>query len=89
MAKHKRLWDLYRFPGFYPEHTVSGIYGDPKARVIGLIRRGKKRSAGPVVVFTMLSTTEKREEFAIFPVATCGFTWTWKSAESSVAGARR
>jgi len=89
MAKHKRLWDLYRFPGFYPEHMVCGIYGDPKARVIGLIRRGKKRSAGPVVVFTMLSTTEKREEFAIFPVATCGFTWTWKSAESSVAGARR
>ncbi len=89
MAKHRRLWDLYRFPGFYPEHTVSGTYGDPKARVIGLLRRGKKRAAEPVVVFTIPSTTERREEFAIFPVATCGSTWTWKSAESSVAGARR
>ena len=89
MAKHKRLWDLYRFPGFYPEHTISGIYGDPKARVIGLIRRGKKQSAEPVVVSTIPSTTEESEEFEIFPVETCGSTWTWRSVGSSVAGVGR
>ena len=43
MARYRRLWDTYRFPGFRPQHTVSGIFGDPKARVIRLVRRGKKR----------------------------------------------
>ena len=49
MQKNKQLWDLYRFPGFSLEHTLSGIFGDPRARVIGLIRRGKKLSAAPAV----------------------------------------
>jgi hypothetical protein len=31
------------FPGFRPEQTVRGIFGDPKARVITLKRRSKKR----------------------------------------------
>jgi hypothetical protein len=89
MAKHKRLWDLYRFPGFYPEHTVSGIYGDPKARVIGFIRRGKKRFAELAVVFTTAFTTGKSAGFGIFPAATCGSTWMWKSVGFSAAGVRR
>ncbi len=38
-AKRKRrLWDTYAFPGFRPRPTVHGIFGDPKARVITLIR---------------------------------------------------
>jgi hypothetical protein len=53
MRKHKRLWDLYRFPGFSPEHTLSGIFGDPRARVIALKRRGKKRFVAPVVESTI------------------------------------
>jgi transposase len=28
----RRLWDAYWFPGFRPEPTVCGIFGDPKAR---------------------------------------------------------
>ena len=32
----------YRFPGFRPGTTVQGIFGDPKARVVYLHRRGKK-----------------------------------------------
>ena len=41
-VKFKHLIDTYRFPGFKPLATVRGIFGDPKARVIRLVRRGKK-----------------------------------------------
>src|SRR5258708_22303191 len=44
--RRRRLWDTYSFPGFRPEPTVSGIFGDPKARLITLKRRSKKRRAG-------------------------------------------
>jgi hypothetical protein len=39
--RRRRLWDAYCFPGFQPEPTVRGIFGDPKARVIRLNRRSK------------------------------------------------
>ena len=45
----RRLWDAYAFPGFRPRPTVRGVFGDPKARVITLERRSKKRSAAAVV----------------------------------------
>lgn len=41
----RRLRDAYAFPGFRPQPTVRGVFGDPKARVISLGRRSKKRSA--------------------------------------------
>ena len=47
--KRKRLLDAYRFPGFRPLEEVRGVFGDPKARVIILVRRSKKRSARNVV----------------------------------------
>jgi len=43
MRKYKRLWDVYRFPGFNPGSIVKGLFGDPQALVIKLRRRGKKR----------------------------------------------
>jgi hypothetical protein len=88
MAKHKRLRDLYRFPGFYPEHSISGIYGDSKARIIGLIRRGKKQYA-VVVVSIIPTTTGKSGESETCPAETCGSTWMWRSVACSVAGAAR
>jgi hypothetical protein len=87
MGKHIRLWDLYRFPGFSPEHTLSGIFGDPRARVITLKRRGKKRSVAPVVGFTTPSTTGRSAGFATCPVERCGFIWPWRFAGSFVEGA--
>src|SRR5271157_3354335 len=41
MRKPRRLDDAFRFPGFRPEATVRGIFGDPKARILRLLRRGK------------------------------------------------
>ena len=40
--------DAYAFPGFRPQPTVRGVFGDPKARVVTLVRRSKKRSAAAV-----------------------------------------
>ena len=44
-GRKRRLWDAYAFPGFGPETTVRGIFGDPKARIVRLKRRSKKRAA--------------------------------------------
>jgi len=67
MRKTKRLWDAYRFPGFTPEPEVSGIFGDPKALVIKLRRRGKKRFAGPADGHTGHFTTARFVGYGIFP----------------------
>jgi hypothetical protein len=32
--RQRRLWDAYHFPGFRPQLTVRGVFGDPRARVI-------------------------------------------------------
>ena len=89
MAKHKQLRDVYRFPGFSPQHRISGIFGDPRALLIPLNRRGKKQFAEPAGRSIARSTTERSEGFAICPVGICGFTWTWRCAASFAAGAGR
>ena len=43
--RQRRLWDAYAFPGFRPQATVRGVFGDPKARIVTLVRRSKKRCA--------------------------------------------
>jgi len=56
MQKQRRLWDTYRVPGFRPGTTVQGIFGDPKARVLQLHRRGKKRFADPAAISSEVGT---------------------------------
>ena len=89
MAKYKQLRDFYRFPGFYPQGSVSGIFGAPRALVIRLKRRGKKQFVEPAVRPIVPSTTERPAGFEICPAQICASTWTWKFAASFVAGARR
>lgn len=89
MEKKRRLWDTYRFPGFRAEHTVSGIFGDPKARVIRLMRTEKKRRVEYAALFTIPTTTKRPEGFGTFPVEMCGFFWRWKSDGSFAAGAKK
>ena len=38
----RRVLDAYRFPGFRPQATVKGVFGDPVACIVTLVRRGKK-----------------------------------------------
>jgi hypothetical protein len=84
----KRLWDAYRFPGFMPETKVSGIFGDPKALVIKLRRRGKKRFVGFADGRTGRFTTARCDRFGIFRAATVVYIWMWRFDEfcAGVAG---
>src|SRR5258705_3525091 len=68
--RRRRLWDTYWFPGFRPQPTVHGIFGDPKARVITLNRRSKKRAAGAAVMSRWAGTTGKFGGCVIFRAAT-------------------
>jgi hypothetical protein len=66
---------------------LSGIFGDPRARVIGLIRRGKKLFVAPVAAFIIPTTIGKLAEFATCPVERYGFISKWRSAELLVESA--
>src|SRR5450759_3711380 len=63
--RQRRLWDTYTFPGFRPQPTVRGVFGDPKARIITLARRAKKRFAGAAGEFIRVGTTGVYGRFAI------------------------
>ena len=86
MEKLRRLEDAYRFPGFGPEKTVRGLFGDPKARVLRLQRRQKKRLVESAGSGRGFSTIASSGESAIFPVGTPASTWRSKSAASSAGG---
>jgi len=87
--RQRRLWDAYRFPGFRPQPTVRGVFGDPKARVITLVRRSKKRFAAAVVARTRAGTTGVSARFAISPAAMRASTWNSRfgAFSAEVAGA--
>jgi hypothetical protein len=72
-ARKRRLWDTYAFPGFRPEGTVRGIFGDPKARIIRLKRRSKKRDAVVVGAYIKAGTIARCVVRAISPAATHGY----------------
>ena len=59
MAQFTRLRDFYSFPGFTPNATVQGVFGDPYAVVVTLRRRPKKRSAGNATPLTAPSTIKR------------------------------
>ena len=75
--KRKRLRDAYRFPGFVPLAAVQGVFGDPKAVVVKLSRRRKKRGAVGVVDGVAVTTTTGSSECGICRAETGGFTWKW------------
>ena len=76
MAISRRLTDLFRFPGVRPYATTRGVFGDSKARVLRLERRGKKTAAGFAARLYAASTTAKFTAFAISLVGTHASTWS-------------
>ena len=85
-AKRKRrLWDAYAFAGFRPERTVRGIFGDPKARIIKLLRRSKKRAAAVVDARIAVGTIAQFVVCATFRVAIRGSISSSRS-DASFAG---
>jgi hypothetical protein len=89
MPKHRRLWDIYRFPRFHPSNTVLGIFGDPKARVIRLIRRGKKQFVEPAALSIIPSTTGRFAGYETSPAGICASIWRWKFGVSFAGDARK
>src|SRR5271168_4150210 len=74
LTKTKRLRDSYRFPGFHPALIISGMFGDPRARVIRLTRRSKKRCAEFVAGYKVGGMTANCARSGIFPQETCAST---------------
>jgi hypothetical protein len=87
MAKFQQLDDLYRFPGFVPQSRIRGVFGDPRAVVITLLRRRKKRFATSAAKRTGASTTSGLGVPGTSRVATSVFISSILSAGSSVSGA--
>ncbi len=78
MKKTKKLLDEYRFPGFRPKAAVKGKFGDPRARVVSLIRIQKKLSAALAALFTGRSMTVKSDASGICPAAMPASIWISK-----------
>jgi len=73
------------FSGFRPLARVVGMFGDPRARLVTLVRRGKKRSVGAVAPFTAAGTTAGAAAHGICPAAATASTWTSRSGASTAA----
>ena len=89
MRKRQRLVELYAFPGFRPRAGVGGVFGDPKARVVFLERRGKKPGAGCVVGARVESTNAGFDGYEIFRPEKRASTWRWRSGAFFVGAAGR
>jgi hypothetical protein len=74
----RRLADTYTFAGFRPESNVQGIFGDPQARVVRLVRRGKKHFVERAARRTLAGTTAAADECGTFRAGSTAFTWIWR-----------
>jgi hypothetical protein len=83
--KPRRLADTYTFPGFRPLAYVQGIFGDPQARLITLVRRTKKQSAARVARPIGPGTTADNGVCGICRVGTIESTSIWRCGEFSAA----
>ena len=81
--------DEYRFPGFRPKARIQGMFGDPKARVIKLLRTQKKQYADAAALSTEVSMTRRCGLFGISPVEMQEFIWRRMYGGSCVEGATK
>jgi len=82
MGKKRWLLDEYRFPGFRPRAKIQGVFGDPKARVIRLERRQKKRHAAVAISCIGVPTTRQSGGYGTCPAGMPEYTWRWWSGAS-------
>ncbi len=75
------LLELYRFVGFRPLRLLKGVWGDPHARVISLVRREKKRFAAVAAKDCGIFMTLGLDKFGIWIAETSESIWRWKFAE--------
>jgi hypothetical protein len=84
----KRLLDAYRFPGFRPLDDLKGVFGDPLARVVTLVRRSKKHDAAPAVTMSPAGTTGAPVGSATCRAGRIGSSWSSRSGASPASVAR-
>ena len=60
MKHPQTLSALFSFPGFRARSRLQGIFGDPHARLVALVRRKKRPCAPAVGRRTGPSTTARR-----------------------------
>src|SRR5260370_40401726 len=87
--KRRRLLDAYRFPGFRPIEEVRGVFGDPHARIVTLVRRSKKRPAGHADENIPGGTIARFAALEIFRPAACAYSWSSRYGASGAASAAR
>ena len=79
----RRLIDAYAFPGFRPLSSVRGVFGDPQARVVTLVRRSKKLSAEVAERVAFRGTTGLDDGCATYRQVTSACTSTLRSVALS------
>jgi hypothetical protein len=85
----RRLADTYTFAGFRALQHIRGLFGDPRERLVRLVRREKKRSAVLAARVIGAGTTAAPVEYATCPTGRCAFTWRSKFGGCFAAGAAR
>src|SRR5271169_6578810 len=88
-TKRRRLLDAYQFPGFRPMEEVRGVFGDPHARIVTLVRRSKKRLAARAEESIPGGTIASFGELGTFRPAGCGYSWSSRCGASNAASAAR
>lgn len=85
----RTLLDEYRFPGYRPRARIKGVFGDPSARVVTLVRTQKKAVAANAGLSTGATTTSGCGASGTAPAGTPACIWRWRSAGCSAGRARR
>jgi hypothetical protein len=78
--KHiQTLSALFSFPGFRARSRLQGVFGDPHARLVALVRRKKLPCAPAVERGTAHSTTARHAGCGIRMPPAGGSTWRLSS----------
>ena len=89
MKTKKSFSEIYSFPGFRARAKFKkGILGDPKARIVELARRQKKRFVQLAASHPEATTINVSTGSEISPVVTCGSIWNLNTAELTANTAR-
>src|SRR4030067_2900541 len=87
MVKKRGLLDEYKFPGVRTRSAIQGMVGDPKARIIRLERREKKRPVAFAGLCIGATTTRRDAGYGTCPAGMPGYTWRWRFGASGARGA--
>jgi hypothetical protein len=88
-TKRRRLLDACRFPGIRPIEQVRGVFGDPHARIVSLVRRSEKPAAAPAGESIPGGTIASFVAFGIFQPAACTYSWCSRCGASGAGIAAR